>query len=58
MKNAQKNNEKIVQKQQKWVNIRIKKELIEDLKRIAEENDRNLTQQINWILKQEIERSK
>lgn len=58
MKNAQNNNEKIVQNQQKWVNMRIKEELIEDLKRIAKENDRNLTQQINWILKQEIERSK
>lgn len=58
MKNTQNHNEKIVQNQQKWVNMRIKEELIEDLKRIAKENDRNLTQQINWILKQEIERSK
>ena len=58
MKNIQKNTEKIVQNQQKWVNMRIKEELIEDLKRIAKENDRNLTQQINWILKQEVERSK
>ena len=47
-----------MQNQQKWVNMRIKEELIEDLRNLAKQNDRNLTQQINWILKQEIEKSK
>lgn len=56
MENAQKNATKKVHNQQKWINMRIKEELIQDLKKLAAENDRNLTQQINWILKQEIEK--
>lgn len=58
MNNVQKNNKEIVHEEQKWVNMRIKEELIEDLRKIAKENDRNLTQQINWMLKQAIKNKK
>lgn len=56
MKNSQKNSKDIVQKSQKWVNIRIKAEYVPELREMAEKEERNLTQMLNYIIKKAIEK--
>lgn len=58
MQKDQKSKNEYVQFEQNWQNIRVRKDILKALEPIAEAEERSVTQQINWILKQEIEKSK